>query len=305
MTVRVVYMHREEGEVLDVNAAIEWLLRGGVVLKPRERKFLGVFLMTVNVKYGFLRQDAFMDDFRDMIAPYVRGELPLRPSVKAARERFQMNRLTHKLGKMALAGDGRVTIEFVSDPALVPHMSNTFSVFEKHIGISRNGATNLYTGGFAGCLGMLISPTSGRGGLLAHIAQQGTRQGHTKRAYLINSTEAVLKLASQYWVEFNMVLFIGDVGEGDIEFREMPQVIRNQCTNGQKIRHIQDLRTFRDRAGQFLFDSHNKVLYLLGASPSFESLMAAAEFTDEAPVIESGHLDIESSTFGLDWHRYG
>jgi len=299
MPVRVVYMDREAGEAVGTEAAVAWLRRGGVVLSPRERKYLGVFLMSVDSKYGFLRQGAFMEDLRAMIAPYVEGGSCRTAGVQQARESFQQGRFMAKLGKMALAGDGRVAMEFVPKPDPSLDLSRTLIVSEKHVGLSQGGRTNLYTGGFAGCLGMLLSPTTGRGGVLAHIAQQGKRPEVSKRTYLIDSIETILRLASNYWTEFNMVLLIGDVEYGDIEFRELPLLIRGKCPNGHRLKHIQDLRSYRERAGQFLFDSHHKVLYLLGGGPSLDSSMAAAEFTDEMP---SMPLTIASSTKGMTLH---
>jgi hypothetical protein len=203
-------------------------------------------------------------------------------SLKQTRDAFQVALFQHRLTELAQAGyDGRVKFAFL--PKGTPQTMDEYStiIFSQNFaGLSLNGAKDLYTDGFSGCTGVLITPsTKGvKGGILAHIAQTGN-QGEDMGAYLTKNIYAILDPAKKQpqWVasKVDITLLVGypagqDIATSRIEVPDLEAQIRNKCKS-VKIGKIHDLRLFRERAGQFLYSGSEKTLYLLAEAPPADS----------------------------------
>lgn len=291
------------GQTYDAAHTITWLTQGGML----QQSALDYFLQHCDTTYTASQQNWFIADLQAMVTPKVPGDYFRTPGVKAVRELYQDELLQQVLNRMnGTAADGQVKFTYVPDIPPID-VTRTLLVSEKWVGLSQQGATDLYTGGFAGCLGILFTPIgAAKGGVLVHVSQMGAAAGYKKDDYYIESIDGVMNWAracQHAWDRLDITLLIGQEEGTNIEFPDLPAEIRQRCLNKDKIRNIMDLRPFRDRAGQFLYKSHDKVLCLLKNAPVYEPVgEAMAEWTDNQTV-GSTKLTFKSSTVGLSTYN--
>ena len=80
--------------------------------------------------------------------------------------------------------------------------------------VSTGGATSIYTGGIAQCLGVVIAPAGHHGGLVAHVKQMGAKDGIEQQHYMTQWMLILLRFARDHWrcPQFDVALFRGDAG---------------------------------------------------------------------------------------------
>ena len=291
------------GQPLTIERATAWLTPGKLSFAPPG--LLGYFLQGCDDKYDAYQQDRFLADLKAIITPAVaEGRSIAAPSanVLALRDRYQNTELQKKLNEWNAAGrnNGRVSITFVPLSLGVPGLPNidttkSMLVPQYHAGISAEGATNLYTDGFVGCTGVLVTPTAAgtKGAILVHVAQEGGALKEDFTDYLLKNIKVVLDLASERyrWVAtgVDITLLVGEVEteSGNILKPDLPAAIQTAYAHGG-VRFVQDLRLFRERAGQFFFNSEQKTLCLLQGNPLPESKWQMANYVGWVKALSLG-----------------
>src|ERR1051325_2149904 len=93
-----------------------------------------------------------------------------------------------------------------------PDKKVTVCCAEGHIAVSTWGATSIYTGGFAECLGVIIAPADLQGGLIAHVKQMGAKPKTDQKVYMTSWMLKLLKFALKYWhcPHVDVALFKGE-----------------------------------------------------------------------------------------------
>lgn len=205
-----------------------------------------------------------------------------------------------------LTGDVSV---FVGQTRLPPqHPETPINLDMGRMALSTTGDTSIYSGGFAGCLGLIIVPTSTAGGAVSHIHQMRNRAGQ-RELYLLEAASKSIGLARAYFptAVFKVILFRGSVTNDEqslspeVEYRKLAIDLMNiPCVQG-----ILDLRRHRHRAGdQLLYDAKRRRLYCWGGVYS-NAFMDAIEANEER-VQETAHgeIDLDHGTRGLPYKIY-
>ncbi|GGK61291.1 hypothetical protein Ppa06_24750 [Planomonospora parontospora subsp. parontospora] len=132
------------------------------------------------------------------------------------------------------------------------------------IGISGAGRTDIYSGSFAGCMGMIVSPVDGDGGLVSHVHESGQAPGRRKE-FLFEAASGALGLARRHFIlrgseKLSLVLFCGHQRDfqGNLENPELAADLEAADKNLE----VHDIRSERDRADALFLDTREKVLYL-------------------------------------------
>ncbi|GGL33890.1 hypothetical protein [Planomonospora parontospora] len=132
------------------------------------------------------------------------------------------------------------------------------------IGISRSGRTDIYSGSFAGCMGMIVSPVDGDGGLVSHVHESGQTPGHRKE-FLFEAASGALDLARRNFTlrgsgKLSLVLFRGHQRDfqGNLENPDLAA----ELEAAENDLEVHDIRSERDRADALFFDTREKILYL-------------------------------------------
>jgi hypothetical protein len=204
------------------------------------------------------------------------------------------------------AGDVSV---FVGQARLPPeHPQTPINLDMGRMALSTAGNTSIYSGGFAGCLGIIVVPTSGAGGAVSHIHQMRNRAGQ-REAYLLEAASKSVDLARAYFPSkvFKVILFRGSVTNDEnsptpeIEYRRLAiDLMSLPCVQG-----ILDLRQQRQRAGdQLLYDARRKRLFCWGGTYSDAFIDAIETNEGRVPVIASGELELTHGTRGLPYKIY-
>ena len=247
--------------------------RGDETVQVLYRECLDFFLQNWNVDYNDGQQNAFLKDLWDIVRPM--GKIEIRKAIFDLHERHQNTVMERKLNEIAMAEEVTVNIRF-SPLKMDLFETSGYRIGQNYVAISRMGKTNFYTDGFAGCLGMLLTPIGGvEGGVLAHISESGWKTGDnvktpTRTDYYIDVMKGILAKASETWKDnkFDMTLFVGeDNGAGDdIQLPDLVTDIRGASRKlpTERIRYIHDLRRLKERAMGFFFDSQGRTLWLLG-----------------------------------------
>lgn len=94
------------------------------------------------------------------------------------------------------------------------HKKVTVVCAEGQIVVSRTGATSIYTGGFAECLGVVIAPGEVHGGLVAHVKQMGKKPECDQKTYMTSWTRNLLNFALGFWHcgSVDVALLKGEIG---------------------------------------------------------------------------------------------
>lgn len=198
---------------------------------------------------------------------------------------------------------------FVGQARLPPrHPHTPINLDMGRMALSKTGNTSIYSGGFAGCLGLIIVPTSGTGGAVSHIHQMRNQPGQ-KSAYLLEAASKSIDLARTYLPAkvFKVILFRGSITNDEesptpeIEYRKLAIDLMNVGS----VQGVLDLRQQRQRAGdQLLFDGRHKRLFCWGGMYS-DAFMDAIEVNEgRVPVTASGEIGLTYGTRGLPYKVY-
>lgn len=153
---------------------------------------------------------------------------------------------------------------------------------EGHVVVSTKGATSIFTGGFAQCLGVMVATPDNQAGLVAHVKQMGKKEG-SDEAYMTAFCEAIVHYATQALnaQKLYVALYKGD-GQGcawSLGLKDNPKVL-----------NVLDLRTISHSptgGADLVFDTAKKKLYIpSGLNPV--QLEAVGERTEKN--VEVGEL---------------
>lgn len=157
-------------------------------------------------------------------------------------------------------GHDRVNFDYVCDlhvPA-IGRLDQCYSVEQDEVGISKTGKTKLYTGGFADCLAMVLTPVeqAKKGALLFHLKHLGPGSD-VESLSVINR---VLLQAPPEWGQFDVTLLMGK-NMNTITIDDLRGKILQ--LGNQHIREIYDWRPFRQLMAQILVDPMKKIVFLM------------------------------------------
>jgi hypothetical protein len=290
------------GEVLNTQKFVAWLKQSGISRSPEEDWPLAFFLQHCNAQYESHQQSKFVQDFGAMTGIWVNGYV-ISPEVKWVREGYQTWILQSTLVENAkAAANGAVKIKFIKEQV---NIANVFGVPEKHVAVSKYGRLNLYMGGFAGCVGVLLTPTGPlKGCVLAHIAQDGKKGewGEISQVeYMMQTINGVIDVARRYWANdtIDMTLVVGEPNKHGLELWDLSDTVKKQCAN-RGLGNVYDLRDCYELAHDFVFDSNRKEFWLLKVRPHRDSSIENAEFMEEKmKSVKPEQLDLTYSAKGL------
>ncbi|MEO3802994.1 hypothetical protein [Nonomuraea sp. B1E8] len=189
-----------------------------------------------------------------------------------------------------------------------------FTVGQGGVGVSRTGAIDIYTTGFAGCTGVIITSKEGRGALVSHVSQLGHRIGRgaadnedkrqaRKKNYLIEATQGALDLAKKHFADggaLSLALVHG--------MKSDPDFVDELTAENPALVHVQDIRADRNRAALLYLDTRKKRLYLWGFTQHdhFDKIVSGVELFEEGPPKCSarGMLELVHATNGMPWRLY-
>ncbi|WP_165977308.1 hypothetical protein [Nonomuraea diastatica] len=189
-----------------------------------------------------------------------------------------------------------------------------FTVSQGEVGVSRSGTIDIYTTGFAGCTGVIITSKEGRGALVAHVSQLGHGIGRgvaddeekrqaRKKNYLIEATQGALNLAKNHFADgdaLSLALVHG--------MKSDPDFADELTTENPALVHVQDIRADRSRAALLYLDTREKALYLWGTTQDdhFDKIVSGVEQFEEDPpkCSAQGTLALVHATNGMSWHLY-
>jgi hypothetical protein len=185
---------------------------------------------------------------------------------------------------------------------------------------STDGRTSLASFGFSGCLGVVISPTSGKGGLVYHIHQMRGVEEHEDQ-YLRDAIVRCLRFARERggWRQVDMVLVRGQVTDeddpGSIKHPRLVQMLRDASPGDMAmVRDVADLRAQTlpndtQRPSNLLLDTDHHVLHLWGAfPPGFTEHVEEDTERPEIAVVERGDFTPAYTKPGMPatrWFRFG
>lgn len=202
---------------------------------------------------------------------------------------------------------GDVSI-FVGQARLPPqHPTTPVNLDMGRMALSTTGDISIYSGGFAGCLGLVIVPTSGAGGAVSHIHQMRNRPGQ-RDDYLLEAASKSIDLARTHFPAkvFKVILFRGVVSD---ELSQTPQIeyrrLGIELLQMPSVQGVLDLRPHRRRAGdQLLYDAADKQLYCWGGhySNAFVDEVEANEDRVHASVV--GEIALDHGIRGIPYKVY-
>ena len=135
--------------------------------------------------------------------------------------------------------------------------------------LSRQGRTSIYSGGFAGCLGVVIIPQTDnhalKGGAISHIHQMWPNRGEGE-GYFLTAMSNCVDEACVRWgvVSVGLVLFRG--GNTDSGGALYPELVTRVYRN-PKVYKVVDSRMRRGIEGdQVLYDTGRQRVYIYGGA---------------------------------------
>jgi hypothetical protein len=166
---------------------------------------------------------------------------------------------------------------------------NIYVINQGNMAFSEDGETSLASFAFSGCLGVVLSPTKGRGGLVYHVHQMRGEEAH-EEAYIADAILRALQFARELgWDQVDMALVRGQVKDEDdpssIMYPDLVSTLNNtnQATMAM-VRNIRDLRARTGSSGsrpsELLLDTRNHVLHLWNGYPDGQFMMDVADDED-------------------------
>lgn len=282
--------------LISVDDAVTWLsTQYFILLSASEREALTFFVTACNYAYELSQPEIFMADLRAILTPLPINRDESREDLLKLRTDYQEELLDRKIKEVTSdPSEGRIEIRYSKNILRKQNTGRVLWCPQNNIGLSVNGDTNLYTNGFEGCLGVVLTPTSKdvQGGVMAHIAQNAVKEHRNvvrppkmsnadwqtmreqmKLRYYLEIIDDILDraVADSHRFDYDMTLLFGDAGdEGNIELPNLPAELRSHLRNGGRIRYFQDMRPFRQLSDRFFLCVRDKVMYILTRDPEFE-----------------------------------
>lgn len=186
-----------------------------------------------------------------------------------------------------VVGDMAVFLGLSQMPVLAPNPTAFLTMGAT--AVSERGETGIYSGNFAGCMGAIVVPTRGSGGLVSHIHQMLSRGD--MHPYLLEAVTKSVQKAGSIWLGqiFDVVLFRGEIKEGGaMKYRKLADHVRSIPS----VRNVLDLREVHDLAGDaLLYDTGRQILYCWSGH-----WQGAINATDEIEPRSTSSIDLEHCT---------
>lgn len=151
--------------------------------------------------------------------------------------------------------------------------------------ISEQGDTSIYSGGFAGCLGLVIVPFNKKGGAVSHIHQMWPNKGYEANYFFGAASRSIDKAQETWGVSgVGVVLFRGQKNGMTLWYPKLKDSIE---TKANVIKVIDCRQDGGAEGDQVFYDTGEKRIYIFSGS-----LAGLIDKIDDHPAKAESSIDI-------------